>query len=113
MSVSTRNRRVTVYPFSTTVTDGYASGAYGTARGTYFARISPLTGTETTVAGQADHRERCVFEFSDLVTVDQDDLLVDPDSVQWKVESVTPRRVLRQKLVRAYRSDDSPNATTG
>jgi hypothetical protein len=110
VSVSTRRHRVTVYPLSTTVDAGRVTTAYGAARGTYFARISPIVGRETTNASQADHREECVFEFADYVTVERDDMLTDPDGVQWKVAAVTLRRVLRQKLVRAFRSDDQPDA---
>lgn len=110
MSVSTRDQRVTVRPFTPTNDSGYATVSYGAARGTFWCRVSPIAGAETTTGGQADHVERCVFEFADHVTVGRNDLLVDRDNVQWKVESVTTRRVLRQKLVRAYRSDDQPSA---
>jgi hypothetical protein len=113
VSVSTRDQRVTVRPFASTNDSGYATVSYGAARGTFWCRVSPIAGAEATTAGQADHVERCVFEFADSVTVGRNDLLIDRNGVQWKVESVTARRVLRQKLVRAYRSDDQPNATLG
>lgn len=115
MSISSRDRRVAVHPYVATDDGGYMTSGYGAARGTFFARVSPLVGHELTQAEQADHRERCLFEFSAAVTIDKDDLLVDPDGVQWKVESVSPRRNngQRAKIVRAFRSTDEPSVVTG
>lgn len=89
---------------------GYTSSGYGPLKGDqpFFARVSPVVGHELTVAEQADHRERCIFEFSDHVDVSHDDLIVDPDDVQWKVESIAPRRARRAKIVRAVRTADEP-----
>lgn len=111
MTVSTRNRRATIYPYAGTNDGGYATATYGPTRGTFFCRVSPITGEERTVAGQAEHVEGCVFEFSDAVTIDHDDLIVE-NSTQWKVESVTLRRGSRAKIVRAFRTDDMPADTT-
>jgi hypothetical protein len=107
MSISSRNRRAIVYPYAPTSDGGFVTPAYGPARGTYFARVSPVTGEEHTVGAEAEHIERMVFEFSDAVTIALDDLVVE-NSVQWKVESVTLRRASRTKVVHAFRTDDAP-----
>ena len=112
MSISSRDRRVAILPYAPSDDGGYMTSGYGPTRGTFFCRISPVVGTELTTAEQADHRERCIFEFSDHVTIDNDDLLVDPDGVQWKVESAVTRRVARAKVVRAVRTDDEPAVVT-
>lgn len=114
MSVSTRRYRTRIYPYAGTLTNGRADSKYGAARSAdgYFTRVSPVVGDERTVAGQADHLERCVFEYGDSVPVEVDDLIVH-SGTQWKVESVTLRTIKRVKIVRAYRSDDQPDAVTG
>jgi hypothetical protein len=111
MSISSRNRRAIVYPYAATDDHGYMTSAYGPARGTYFVRVSPVPGVESTVGAQAEHTERMIFEFGDAVTIAKDDLIVE-NAVQWKVESVTLRRGSRAVVVRAFRVDDEPNAPT-
>lgn len=111
MSTSTRNRRATVYPYAPTNDGGYMTSAYGAARGTYFVRVSPVVGSESTVGEQAEHTERMIFEFADSVAVAVNDLIIE-NTVQWKVESVTLRRGARAKIVHAFRVDDEPNAPT-
>lgn len=112
MSIATRNRRATVYPFVTTNDAGYASSAYGAARGTFFCRFSQGVGTEGTTADQADHRERAVLEFAPSVTIRYDDM-IELDGVQWKVEAINHRRRYPgAKIVTVYRSDDEPDAGT-
>lgn len=110
MSVSTRNRRATIYPYSSTIDDGAVTSVYGPdPRGRFFARISPVVGHELTEAEQADHRERCIFEFSAAVIVDHDDLIEDDVEGRWLVEAVTLRRNNGSwaKIVRTVRSEDA------
>lgn len=107
MSASTRNRRASVYPYASSNDGGYPTSGYGAARGTFWARKSPVVGDETTTQGQAEHRQRCVFEFDYGITVQEDDLIVCDG--QWKVASVTPRVSRREKIVHAYRTDDTPD----
>lgn len=109
MSVSTRTRRATIYPYVAGDDGGYTTSSYGPARGTFFCRVSPVPGAEGTTADQASHVERCVFEFADEVTMHVNDLIVET-GVQWKVESFTLRRALRAKVARCYRTDDEPAA---
>lgn len=110
MSISSRDQRVTIHPYVASNDGGYTTSGYGAARGTYHCRISPLSADEQTIAEQADHKERCIFDFADSVTVDQNDLLIDPLSAQWKVEGVLLRRNngQRAKIVRAFRNIDEP-----
>lgn len=107
MSASTRDRRATIYPHAGTNDAGYPTATYGPTRGTFFARASPAAGSEIAPGGQAEHTEFATFEFADGVTIDADDLIVE-NGTQWKVESVTLRRALRCKVVRAFRTDDTP-----
>jgi hypothetical protein len=110
MSVSSRDQRVAIYQYAPSNDGGYMTSGYGSTRGTFHCRIAPLIGDELTVAEQADHKERCLFEFADHVTIDPNDLLVDPTTAQWKVESVVLRRNngARCKIVRAFRNIDEP-----
>lgn len=110
MSISSRNQRVKLHPYAPTNDGGYMTSGYGAARGTFFARISPVVGNELTIAEQADHKERCIFEFDYSIAIGKDDLIIDPDAIQWKVESVTPRRSngVRAQIVRAFRNADEP-----
>lgn len=107
MSTSTRNRRGTIYPYAGTQDGSFATPTYGPARGTCWCRFSPAEGDEITAGMQAEHRDGGVFEFSDLVTVEVDDLIVENDR-QWKVAAVTLRRGLRAKIVRAFATSDTP-----
>lgn len=112
MSVSTRTERITVYPYGSANDGGFATPSYGAARGTYFARFSPIPGDEQLVSAQSEHTQRAVFEFADSVTVDENDLLVDAGGLQWKVESVTVRKLNRALVVRAFRTDEAATLTT-
>lgn len=108
MSVSTRNRRATIYPYSPTTTAGRTTSSYGPSRGTFYCRFSqPRHGSEVTTAGQAAHRETGLFEFADATTVAVDDLIV-LGNKQWKVSAppVIRRRAL---IVDVYRNDDEPD----
>lgn len=111
MSVSTRTRRATIYPYGSSNDAGYPSDSYGAARGTFFCRFDPVPGDERTTAGQADHTERAVIELADSVTVTVNDLIVE-NSVQWLVESVVLRRRQKCQIVRVFRTSDQPTFTT-
>lgn len=104
MSISTRRRRVTVYPYAPTNDGGFVSDAYGAARGTFWARFSEFVGSEAKVARRSEHQDTGLFAFHDTVTVLEDDLLVE-NGLQWKVESITLRRLKREKVVRVFRTD--------
>lgn len=106
MSVSSRRQRATIYPYVATTQSGYPSSRYGPKRGTYWCRFISFVGNEATVAAQAEHRELGLFEFSDAVTVEEDDLISESGS-QWKVESVVHRRNEREKIARVYRTNDA------
>lgn len=110
MTLDTRNRRGTIYPYGSANDGGYPSDSYGAARGTYWCRFDPVPGAEQTIGAQADHVERAVFEFGDEVTIDTNDLVVE-NSVQWLVESVVLRRRQRCKIVRVFRTSDQPTFT--
>lgn len=107
MSVSSRNRRAIVYPYTSSSDHGYMTSAYGPARGTYFCRLTILEGTEATVAAQAEHRQKVLFEFADAVTIGENDLIVE-NAVQYRVAGVLLRRAGRCLIVTAYRVDDEP-----
>jgi hypothetical protein len=83
------------------------TSAYGPARGTYFCRLTILEGTEQTTAAQAEHQQRVLFEFSDSVTILENDLIV-LAGVQYRVNGVLLRREGRCQIVRAMRKDDEP-----
>lgn len=107
VSVSSRRDRVTILPYEGANDGGFATPSYGAARGTFWCRISPIPGDEQTISAQSEHTERAVFEFADEVTVNANDILVTADGKQWKVESPTPRKVNRQIIVRAFRTDEA------
>lgn len=110
MSLSSRNRRVVIYPYAASDNVGYTTSGYGPKRGAFFARVSPIPGFELTAAEQADHRERCVFEFDLSVPVGLDDLVEDHRGVQWKVEAAQRRENggAQALVVRAVRNTDEP-----
>lgn len=110
VSISTRNRRATIYPYGSSSDGGYPSDAYAAARGTFFCRFDPVPGGERTTGEQADHVERAVLEFADSVTISENDLIVE-NSVQWLVESVVLRRRQKCKVVRVFRTSDQPPFT--
>jgi hypothetical protein len=107
VSVSSRRERVAIYPFVGTNDGGFATPTYGASRGTFFCRVSPVAGEELVIGAQSEHSQRSVFEFADGVTVDENDLLVDADGLQWKVESRTLRKEARAIVCRAFRTDEA------
>lgn len=113
MTLDTRNRRATIYPYGSTSDGGYIGASYGAARGTFWCRFSVEPGNETVVGAQDEHHESAVLEFDAAVTVAHNDLIVE-NSVQWKVASVTTRRgsqVRPKKIVRVFRVVDAPAET--
>lgn len=113
MSESTRDRLVTVYPYIGENAGGYVTPAYGAARGQYWCRISLVPGDEFTIGAQAEHSQSAFFEFADEVPVEENDLIVDDTNLQWKVGTVTERRALRARIVRAFRTDETADLAVG
>jgi len=107
MSISRRNRRATIYPYLGTGDGGYTTATYGPARGSFWCRFSPDLGNEITAGAKSEHNERGLFEFADSVVIDENDLIVE-NGVQWKCGPPVLRQLFRAKVVRVFRTSDTP-----
>lgn len=110
--IGDRNRRATIYPYASTNDSGYATPAYGAARGTHWCQFIPVMGGEGETAGQGDHDQRATLDFRDAVTVMEDDLIV-VNSTQYRVAGIIHDRERRSKVVSVIRSTDVATFTTG
>jgi hypothetical protein len=105
--ISKRDRRATIYPYIGSNDGGFVTSTYDTARGTYWARLSPVPGSETMLDAQAGISARAFIEFADGVPVAEHDLIV-IDGVQWKAGPITHRRAQRALILQVERSNEMP-----
>jgi hypothetical protein len=112
VSASTRNRLATIYPYEGRNEGGFVTAEYGSARGTFWCRFSPIPGSESMIDAQAGVMARATIAFHDEVPIAENDLIVMDDNVQWKAGPITARRAQRENILVVERSNEMPELVT-
>lgn len=113
MSVSLRNRRVAIYAYSNTGSNGLVEHTYtktpsAAADGNWWASRSVPTGREVLVAAQAEHIADALFGFAADAPLDVNGGLKDIETgEQFRIEALLPRAtgVDEQQVIAVFNSD--------